>query len=81
MKFKIYVCVMLFIIAAATVTIAITLIYGGIKLKDSTTSAAQTATQKVNSVNQQITGVNKELQDVNIQLKKEESSLPSDSNF
>lgn len=79
-KFKIYVAIMLFISAAATVTIAGILIYSGITLKDQT----QSITKKVNTFTTQIDGINNNLQQINhslqstnSQLQKNVSSIPT----
>lgn len=71
---------MLFITAAATVTTAVAVVYGGLKLKDQ----SQTVTTKVNSFTTQVDGINKNLQSINkslqttnSQLQKQAGAVPS----
>jgi hypothetical protein len=80
MKFKIYVAIMLFITTAATVTTAVVLIYGGIKLKDQTqsvTSKVDTFTTQVDGINSNLQSINKSLQTTNSSLQKQVTSIPS----
>jgi len=80
MKFKIYIAIMLFISTVASVTTAVVLIYGGLKIKDQT----QSVTNKVNTFTTQVDGINKNLQSIsqslqttNSQLQKETGNIPT----
>ncbi|HEY1835586.1 MAG TPA: hypothetical protein VGG13_02070 [Candidatus Saccharimonadales bacterium] len=75
MKFKIFVSVMLVIIAASTATTAGVLVYGGIKVKSQT----KTVTDKVNNLNGQIDGINKNLQNINKSLQSTNTQLKNQS--
>lgn len=80
MKFKIYVSIMLFITTVATVTTAIVLIYGGIKLKDQTqsvTGKVNTFTTQVDGINSNLQSINKSLQTTSTSLQKQAASIPS----
>jgi predicted PurR-regulated permease PerM len=80
MKFKIYVGIMLFIIAAASVITAVVIVYGGIKLKDQAnniTNKVNNFTSQVNDINKGLQGVSQTLQSTNSQLQKQASAIPT----
>lgn len=70
---------MLFITAAASVTTAVVIIYGGIKLKDQTqsvTSKVDTFTTQVDGINSNLQSINKNLQTANSSLQKQAAAIP-----
>lgn len=73
MKFKIFVGVLLVIIALSTTATAAVLVYGGVKLKDQT----KTVTSKVNNLSSQIDGINKNLKNINKSLQTTSAQLKS----
>jgi len=80
MKFRVFVGVMLAVIAVGTTTTAGALIYTGIKIKTQT----KDVTDKVNTFNKEIDDINQNLQNLNstlqhstTQLQRQAGSLPS----
>jgi predicted PurR-regulated permease PerM len=71
---------MLFICTVATVTTAVVLIYGGIKVKDQTqsvTNKVDTFTTQVNGINKNLQSINQSLQTTNSQLQKQANTIPT----
>lgn len=80
MKFKIFIGVMLAIIAIATLTTAGALVYTGVKIKTQTkdvTSKVDTFNKQVENINQNLQNLNNTLRTNTTQLQKQASSLPS----
>ena len=80
MKFKIFVGVMLAIIAVSSAVTAAVVVYGGMKLHTQT----KTVTDKVNGfsnqidgINQNLQSINKSLQTTNTQLQRQSSNIPT----
>jgi outer membrane murein-binding lipoprotein Lpp len=70
---------MLFIIAASTLTSAVVLVYGGIKIKDQVQTVSgkvNTFTTQVNGINSNLQTINKSLQTANTTLQKQASVIP-----
>lgn len=75
MKFKIYVGIMLFVIAVLLVGLDGMLLYGAQAVKKQTTSISNSISTKTSSFDQRLTNLNTSLQQIKAELQTQQTTL------